>query len=104
MLIEAAGGHALVAYDGPAAIALAERRHLDVILLDIGMPAMDGYETCRELRKVLRKGVAIIALTGWGQEEDKRRALDAGFDAHLTKPADPEKLAELIDKLRYRPA
>jgi CheY-like chemotaxis protein len=67
------------------------------------MPIMDGYESCRALRKVVRKDVAIIALTGWGQDEVKRRTLAVGFDAHLAKPADPEQLAELINKLRHRP-
>jgi CheY-like chemotaxis protein len=102
MLIESDGAVADVAYDGASGIALARENTPDIILLDIGMPDMDGYETCRAIRKLLGKNVLIIALTGWGQEEVKRRALEAGFDAHLTKPVEPHKLTDLIHQLRDR--
>ena len=102
MLIESDGALADVAYDGASGIVLAQEKAPDVILLDIGMPDMDGYETCRVIRKLLGKDVLIIALTGWGQEEVKRRALESGFDAHLTKPVEPDKLTELIHQLRGR--
>ena len=60
------------------------------------MPGMDGYETCRRIRQEsFGQGVLIVALTGWGQERDKQRAIEAGFDAHFTKPVDPQKLERL---------
>jgi CheY-like chemotaxis protein len=102
MLIESDGGIADVAYDGASGVTLAHDNKPEVILLDIGMPDMDGYETCRAIRKLVGKNVLVIALTGWGQEEVKRRALEAGFDAHLTKPVDPVKLTDLIHQLRDR--
>jgi signal transduction histidine kinase/DNA-binding response OmpR family regulator len=102
MLIESDGGIADVAYDGASGVTLAQDNEPEVILLDIGMPDMDGYETCRAIRKLVGKNVLIIAMTGWGQEEVKRRALEAGFDAHLTKPVNPDKLTDLIHQLRDR--
>jgi CheY-like chemotaxis protein len=66
-------------------------------LLDIGLPKMNGYETARQIRQQpCGKGMALIALTGWGQEEDKRRALEAGFDHHLTKPVEAAVLERLL--------
>jgi CheY-like chemotaxis protein len=66
-------------------------------LLDIGMPDLSGYEVAQDLRREpWGTGIQLIALTGWGQEEDRRRALEAGFDHHLTKPVDPEHLEGLI--------
>ncbi len=77
-----------VAYDGPGALALAREHEIDVVLLDIGMPGMDGYEVCRALRGMEHTAHAtIVALTGWGSERDRQQALEAGFDGHLTKPA-----------------
>jgi CheY-like chemotaxis protein len=93
MLVEALGGKAHVAHDGGTGIQCLRDVEADVVLLDIGMPGMDGYETCRRIRAEFVGPFFIIALTGWGQEQDKQRALDAGFDAHLTKPADPGALA-----------
>jgi CheY-like chemotaxis protein len=63
---------------------------------------MDGYEACRRLRAIFGRGVSIIALTGWGGDRDKQRAFDAGFDAHLTKPANPQQLSETISALKAR--
>ena len=79
----------------------AESAWLD--LLDIGMPGMDGYEVAQAIRQ-RRNGsrVALIALTGWGQESDRRRAREAGFDHHLVKPADIEKLQALLGTLQLR--
>lgn len=66
-------------------------------LLDIGMPDMDGYEVARQIRALPHgRSVRLLALTGWGQEEDKRRALEAGFDEHLTKPVEPALLEALL--------
>ncbi len=103
MLLECEGAATEVAYDGASGIALARQKNPHVILLDIGMPDMDGYDTCRAIRQLPGQNALIIALTGWGQEEVKQRALQAGFDAHLTKPVEPDKLTELIHQLRGRP-
>ena len=63
---------------------------------------MDGYETCRRVRELVGNDVGVVALSGWGQQQDKHSAAQAGFDAHLTKPADPVKLQELIQGLNNR--
>jgi CheY-like chemotaxis protein len=96
MLVAALGGEARVAVDGPAGIEQVIAWEPDLVLLDIGMPGMDGYETCRLLRQACGTSVCIVALTGWGQEQDKREAAGAGFDAHLTKPADPAAVEQLL--------
>ena len=88
MLIEDMGGHARVAYDGESALAMIEAYRPEVVLLDIGMRGLDGYETCQRIRGVLGNRVVLVALTGFGQEQNKEKATHAGFDAHLTKPAD----------------
>lgn len=100
LLIEAAGGEVRVAYDGATGIALAQASSPEAILLDIGMPIMDGYETCRRLRQLLGKRVAIIAISGWGQDEVKQKAKQAGFDAHLTKPVPAIDLEEMVMQVR----
>jgi CheY-like chemotaxis protein len=70
----------------------------DVIVMDIGMPRLNGYDTARKIRKQpWADNVVLIALTGWGQTEDKRRAKEAGFDHHLVKPVDPTTLARIIN-------
>jgi PAS domain S-box-containing protein len=96
-LVVALGGEAATAYDGRDGLRCAAEFRPDVILLDIGMPDMDGYETCRRLRTQPSGQVAyIVAVTGWGQLHDRERALAEGFDAHLTKPADPRVLEGLF--------
>jgi CheY-like chemotaxis protein len=95
MLIRQWGGIAWAANDGPTAIARAQEFSPEVVLLDLGMPGMDGYETCRRLRELGTKA-CIVALTGWGHDSDKHRVLRSGFDAHLTKPADPVELEQLL--------
>jgi CheY-like chemotaxis protein len=91
------GHEARAAYDGPDAIEKASSYRPDVIVLDVGMPRMDGYEAARRIRnEPWSNGVLLVALTGWGQEEDRSRARNAGFDHHLTKPASPEALVNLI--------
>ena len=68
-----------------------------MVILDIGMPKLNGYEVCRRIRQqVWGKGMVLFALTGWGQEEDQRRSLEAGFDAHLVKPVLPVDLEALL--------
>ena len=89
-------GHEVrVAYDGSAAMALGEAFRPRVAVLDIGMPGANGYEVARHLRERCG-GVKLIALTGWGQEADRRRAFEAGFDYHLVKPVDPGALNDLL--------
>jgi len=96
MLIEEMGGDARVAYDGESALEMLQEYEPDVILLDIGMRGANGYETCQRIRRVLGNRVLLVALTGFGQEQDKEKAARAGFDAHITKPADGATLAGIL--------
>jgi CheY-like chemotaxis protein len=96
LMIECMGHDVRVATDGVQAVALAKEFDPQVVLLDIGMPRMDGYEAARHIRAALGERVLLVAVTGWGQDDDQRRAIDAGFDRHLTKPADPPVLEDLI--------
>jgi len=96
-LLTLKGNEAHTAGDGQQAVEAAARLRPDVILLDIGMPNMNGYEACRRIRQ--QPGgddVVIIALTGWGQDEDRRRSTEAGFDEHWVKPLDPAVLLKLL--------
>jgi len=107
MILEMLGHRAQAVYLGHDAIGIAERWHPDVLLCDIGLPAgMDGYEVARRFRAHPElKSVYLMALTGWGQAEDRRRAHDAGFDLHLTKPVAPDHLESLLaDVARQRSA
>jgi CheY-like chemotaxis protein len=90
-------GHEVqVAYDGNSAIRLAGEFRPRVAVLDIGMPGASGFEVARRLREHYGRETTLIALTGWGQESDRRRALEAGFDYHLTKPVEPGALNDLL--------
>lgn len=92
------GGDVTTVHTGTAALDAAARCPFDVVLLDVGMPDMDGNEVCRHLRAMSgMQGARVIALTGWGQEEDRRRTSAAGFDAHLVKPVDLDVLGGLVD-------
>jgi CheY-like chemotaxis protein len=102
MLIEAMGGDARVVYDGESALEMMQEYQPEVILLDIGMRTLDGYETCQRIRRLFGKRIPVVALTGFGQEQDKERAERAGFDAHLTKPADGSALAAIVASLASR--
>ena len=95
-LLQMLGSEVAVAHDGAAAVEQVAQFAPDVVLLDIGLPDIDGYEVARRIRG-LEKGhqPRLIALTGWGQDEDKRLAADAGFDEHWTKPVDPGRLQQL---------
>ena len=97
LLLKLLGSEVRVAFNGPDALqAIAEFKPA-IVLLDIGMPGMDGYEVARRIRKQREfDGVTLIALTGWGQEDDRRRSQSAGFDHHLTKPADMVTLEALL--------
>jgi CheY-like chemotaxis protein len=96
-LLRMDGHDVTVIHDGPGAISAYETLRPDVALLDIGMPGLDGYEVARKIREGNSESAAkLIAVTGWGQESDKVRALAAGFDYHLTKPIDLQRLSELV--------
>lgn len=97
MMLRMMGHETAVAYDGLEAIHAAGAFRPEITLLDIGLPKMNGYEIARHIRKQpWGSGMTLIALTGWGQEEDKRRAFEAGFDHHLTKPVEAVDLGELL--------
>jgi len=103
-LLRSMGADVRIVYDGKSALAALESGRPDVALLDIGMPMMDGYELARRIRERSDADeIVLIALTGWGQVDDKRRALEAGFDHHVGKPADVAELHKLMLSLR-RPA
>ena len=87
------------AFDGRSAISAALEYQPHVVFLDVGMPDMSGIEVAKELRRHPEMaGTRIVALTGWGQAEDRRRTADAGFDDHVTKPADPQRLQRLLER------
>ncbi|WP_437681765.1 hybrid sensor histidine kinase/response regulator [Sorangium sp. So ce131] len=108
MLLRVLGYAIEIAYDGRQAAEVAARFRPDVALLDIGLPKMNGYEVARYLREQpWGKELVLVALTGWGQQEDKQRATEAGFDVHLTKPVDPGAIKALLadlDERRRAPA
>ncbi|HEY6822069.1 MAG TPA: PAS domain-containing protein [Burkholderiales bacterium] len=95
-LLQLSGHRVSVAYDGASALELADAFTPRVAVLDIGMPGINGYEVARDFRARYGEGVMLIALTGWGQEADRQRSREAGFDHHLTKPVEPAQLEALI--------
>jgi CheY-like chemotaxis protein len=104
MVLEFLGHEVHCAYGGPEAIQAAASWRPDVTLLDIGLPKLNGYEVARRLREEpWGKRMVIIALTGWGQESDKRRAYEAGCDHHLTKPVDARALEGLLAQAKPAP-
>jgi len=97
LVLQMMGNDVRVANDGFEAIAVAESFHPDAIFLDIGMPGLNGYEVCRKLRENgAAAGAVVVALTGWGQQEDRRRSQEFGFDHHLVKPVEPSILETLL--------
>jgi CheY-like chemotaxis protein len=97
MILRLLGYEIQNAYDGVEAVQAAAAFHPDVVLLDIGMPKMNGYEAAQRIREqTWGQKMTLIALTGWGQEDDRKRAFEAGFDLHLTKPVDPAALETLL--------
>ena len=103
VLLETANQDARIAYDGAAALDMAASFLPEVVLLDIGMPSMDGYEVARRLRALaLTPRPTLVALTGWGQSADKERASAAGFDQHFTKPVNPDELLSYVNMLAQR--
>ncbi len=100
LLLAEVGHDTYQAHDGLAAIADAERLRPDAVLLDIGLPKLNGYEVCRRIRaQPWGKRLMMVALTGWGQDEDRQRSQEAGFDTHLVKPVDYEALMQLLAAL-----
>ncbi|HWB09821.1 MAG TPA: PAS domain S-box protein [Pirellulales bacterium] len=99
MMLKLMGNEVRTAHDGLAALEAAEHFRPDFILLDIGLPKLNGYETCRRIRaEGWSRNMVIVALTGWGQEEDRRRSQEAGFDHHLVKPVDIAVLRILMEQ------
>jgi PAS domain S-box-containing protein len=98
-LLEHDGHRVEEAADGAGGLARAEATQPDIVLIDIGLPTMDGYEVARRLRAVRGTRPILVAITGYGQADDRRRALEAGFDAHLTKPVSPDHLADVLATL-----
>ena len=97
MLLRLTGNEVCIAYDGLEGFQAAERFVPDVVLLDIGMPRLNGYDACRRIRnEAWGKGMVLIAMTGWGQDDDRRRTLEAGFDGHMVKPVDPNALMHIL--------
>ena len=100
MLLELAGHSVRVVQDGEVALVAARAEPPEIMLIDVGLPGMDGYELVRRLRQIpALDGSLLIALTGYGRDEDKQQALAAGFDHHLTKPVDMDSLHTLIGRL-----
>jgi len=105
MLLILAGHEVYGACDGPTGIEMALSLIPDIVVIDLGLPGVDGYEVARQLRASRSKDVGLIALSGYGQAEDRRKALEAGFDTHIVKPADPSHLSTVIATLqRGRPS
>jgi PAS domain S-box-containing protein len=103
-LLEISGYEVRVEHDGPAALAAAREELPEAVLLDIGLPGMDGYEVARRLREAARgRPLLLVALTGYGQEGDRQRARDAGFDHHLVKPVTFETVEALLSEVSLNP-
>jgi CheY-like chemotaxis protein len=100
MLLRLKGHEVRVAFSGASALELLQTYRPDVVFLDIGMPGMDGYEVARQIRQTpgLEK-IVLAALTGWGQQEDRRRTAEAGFNHHLVKPPEPEAIERIVSSL-----
>jgi CheY-like chemotaxis protein len=100
VVLKHAGYRVVYLLSGPAALNAARQQHFDVIVSDIGLGAMDGYELARELRALPEYVVTpMISVSGYSEYGDHQRAVSAGFNAHLTKPVDPDKLVEIIGRL-----
>ncbi|HEU5180417.1 MAG TPA: ATP-binding protein [Candidatus Polarisedimenticolia bacterium] len=100
LLLRQCGHEVYTAFDGMEAVLSAQECRPEVMIVDIGMPKMNGYEVARRIRELpWAKGVCLVALTGWGQEADRHRARESGFDTHLVKPVDPDAINALLSKL-----
>ncbi len=97
MMLEIMGNETQTAHDGLEALEIAESFAPDLVMLDIGMPKLNGYETARRIRQQpWGRGMKLVALTGWGQDEDRRKSEEAGFNSHMVKPIDPTALDQLL--------
>jgi signal transduction histidine kinase len=100
-MLEYMGHEIVLAFDGPSAIEMAEEHRPDMILLDIGLPGMSGYEVCSHLRRNPKlQGTVFVAQTGWGQAEHRRRSEEAGFDHHLVKPIQAQTLYQILESMQ----
>jgi len=100
MLLSFEGHDTREAHDGLEAVRVAAEFEPDVVLMDIGLPLLNGYESAARIKVEMRRPPVLVALTGWGQEEDRRKAKAAGFDAHLVKPVDHDALTKLISDVQ----
>jgi DNA-binding response OmpR family regulator len=100
MLLQLWGHEVAVANDPEEALAAARRCPPEIVLLDIGLPGIGGYELAKQLRREGLSTAFLAAITGYGEERDRRRALEAGFDSHLVKPVDPEVLRATIARVQ----
>ena len=97
MLLVTQGYEVTIAYSGTEGVEAAQRARPDVVVCDIGLPGMDGYAVAKAIRRdPATAGTRLIAVTGYGQDDDQARAMESGFDTHLVKPADPERLLSLL--------
>jgi CheY-like chemotaxis protein len=97
MLLKITGNETYTAYDGLEAVDVAATFKPDLVLLDIGLPRLNGYEVCRKIREQSwGKDMVLVALTGWGQEEDRQKSKDAGFNGHVVKPIELTALTRLL--------
>ena len=100
MLLKITGNKTYTAHDGLEAVDAIEKHRPEVVLLDIGLPTLDGHEVCRRVRQQpWGKDIVMIALTGWGQEDDRRKSEEAGFNGHMVKPVDYDKLLDLLESV-----
>jgi CheY-like chemotaxis protein len=101
LLLETYGNTTFLAHDGLDAVEAAEQFRPEVTLMDIGLPRLSGYDACRRIREQpWGRAILMIAMTGWGQDEDRRESRDAGFDHHVVKPVDFDNLMNLLAKAR----
>ena len=97
MILQISGHEVRVVHDGATAVEIADAFVPDFAFLDIGLPRINGYEVAKRLRaSEITCDAALVAVTGWGQEDDKRRAREAGFDLHMVKPVEPDQILEVL--------
>ena len=103
MLLQLTGNETRIAYDGKDAFSQAAKFRPDIMLLDIGLPKLNGNDVARRIRaRSWGKNIVLVAITGWGQDEDRQQTVAAGFDGHLVKPVDYATLTQLLATLAPR--